>query len=130
MTELSPSGRLAVERFLEGQAGTEPGRPELVLPLDAEDEYWDEIRKAIDEGDWVTAQAKASLVLGEGTRYSGDLPERARIARWYLGVSLASQGLYREALFELIPSQDSYPRETKDWIDFCLARLAGSGYSP
>ncbi len=130
MTELSPSGRLAVERFLEGQAGSEPRSPELVLPVGAEDEYWDEIRKAAEEGDWAAAQAKARMVLGEGTRYSGDLPERARIARWYLGISLASQGLCREALFELIPSQESYPRETKAWIDFCLARLSGSGDSP
>lgn len=129
-TALSSSGRLAVERLLDGEARSLPERPELVLPLGAEDGEWDQVRKALDEGDWAAAQSKSALVLGLGPRNSPDLPEKARIARWYLGISLAAQGSFREALYELIPSADSYPRETKPWIDFCLARLSSTEAVP
>lgn len=89
--------------------------PESIVPTGAEGREWATLRKALADGDW------AGVKTGAARMAKGKDP---KLARWFLGVGLVGLGSYREGLYELIPSADFYPRETKPWIDYALRALA------
>lgn len=73
----------------------------------------------LSEGDWPGARA----ILEPLSRMGSASPERD-CARFYIGITLAREGRYRDALFEFLSVRDTYPAETKPWIDFVVESLA------
>ena len=72
-------------------------------------------------GDWPGAIAMLrTLLLGRAGK-----AEKTQ-AHYYLGLALAYQGSYRDALFELLDARADYPVETKPWIDFIVESLSRS----
>jgi len=117
--DLSPEIQDAIYRLLDGEGQENPGLPELIAPTGAEGKEWATLRKALADGDWTTVKTGAARMA------KGKDPN---LARWFLGVGLVGLGKYREGLYELIPSADIYPRETKPWIDYALRALSqGAG---
>jgi hypothetical protein len=73
----------------------------------------------LSAGDWTGARAILEPLSGSGN--AG--PERD-CAHFYLGIALAQEGRYRDALFELLSVREAYPAQTKPWIDFVVEGLA------
>lgn len=73
----------------------------------------------LTEGDWAGARA----ILEPLSRSADPGPERDG-ARFYIGITLAMEGRYRDALFEFLAAREAYPAQTKPWIDFVVEGLA------
>lgn len=73
----------------------------------------------LTEGDWTGARA----ILEPLSRSASPGPERD-CARFYIGITLAREGRYRDALFEFLAVREAYPAQTKPWIDFVVEGLA------
>jgi hypothetical protein len=73
----------------------------------------------LTEGDW----AGARTILEPLSRSASPGPERD-CAHFYIGITLAMEGRYRDALFEFLVVREAYPAQTKPWIDFVVEGLA------
>ena len=73
------------------------------------------------EGDWAGARA----ILEPLSRAGSASPERD-CARFYIGITLAQEGRYKDALFEFLTVREAFPAQTKPWIDFVVEGLARS----
>mgnify|MGYP001224346683 CR=1 FL=1 len=73
----------------------------------------------LTEGDWRGARA----ILEPLSRSGNASPERD-CAHFYIGITLAQEGKYRDALFEFLAVREAFPAQTKPWIDFVVEGLA------
>ena len=73
----------------------------------------------LTEGDWTGART----ILEPLSRSASPGPERD-CAHFYIGITLAMEGRYRDALFEFLAVREAYPAQTKPWIDFVVEGLA------
>ena len=80
------------------------------------------VRDRLGKGEW----ASAAEALRSYLALSRSQAASTR-AHFYLGEALASDGAYREALYEFLETREAYPVETKPWIDYLLALLAKKG---
>lgn len=71
------------------------------------------------EGDWAGARA-----ILEPLSRSGNPSPEGDCAHFYIGITLAQEGRYRDALFEFLAVREAYPAQTKPWIDFVVEGLA------